>query len=337
MKKYLIALLFIFFLSESKAQIKLNDFGRIVLNTHLPESMKIPGGAKDLLKNKLSQITSNNGLGGSKANPRFIITARVNIGTKDIIPGPPQMIAQNIELILYIGDKYTNQTFSNTSLSIKGVGTNQDKAFINAFKKINPKNKNILSFLKEGKNKIINFFNTECDFILKKAQSLAEQEKYDEAIYRLSQVPEVSKVCYYKSLESLALIYQQKIDVDCNIKLNEAQITWAAAQNVDGALKAGEILSTIKPNASCQNDVSALIQKIDDKLKADEKKRWKFKIKQYEDRVEAQREQTRIAEEKSIRDDKYRENQAQRNNQLDKIRINAYREIAVEYAKNNLQ
>lgn len=37
-------------------------------------------------------------MGGSQANPRFIITANVNVGTKDIIAGPPQMIAQNIEV-----------------------------------------------------------------------------------------------------------------------------------------------------------------------------------------------------------------------------------------------
>jgi len=42
----------------------------------------------------------------------------------------------------------------------------------------------------------------------------------------------------------------------------------------------------------------------------------------------------RLAEEKSIRDDEFRENQAIRNLELDKIRVNAYREVAVEYAKN---
>jgi len=47
-----------------------------------------------------------------------------------------------------------------------------------------------------------------------------------------------------------------------------------------------------------------------------------------------QKEQVRIAEAKSIRDDQYRENQSQRNAELDKIRINANREISIEYAKN---
>ena len=92
-------------------------------------------------------------------------------------------------------------------------------------------------------------------------------------------------------------------------------------------------------------EIDAFIKTIDAKLKADEKARWQFKMKQYADKIAAQKEQVRIAEAKSIRDDEYRENQSQRdaeyrekqavrNSELDKIRVSAYRDVAVEYAKN---
>jgi hypothetical protein len=97
--------------------------------------------------------------------------------------------------------------------------------------------------------------------------------------------------------------------------------------------------------ASCQADVAVFIKTIEAKLKADEKARWQFKMKQYTDKVSAQKEQFRISEEKSKRDDVYRENQSQRNAvaqekqsqrnyELDKIRVSAYRDVGVEYAKN---
>ena len=86
--------------------------------------------------------------------------------------------------------------------------------------------------------------------------------------------------------------------------------------------------------AYCQDKVTSLINIIDLKLKADEKAHWQFKMKQYADKVAAQKEQVRIAEEKSKRDDVYREKQSQRNYELDKIRVSAYRDVAVEYAKN---
>lgn len=329
----------------SCAQVNLDDFGRIVLNAYLSDNAALPVEAKNLLLNKLNQISSNNGMGGSLVNPRFIVTANINIGTKDIVAGPPEMIAQNMEVTLFIGDAITNTIFSNTTLNLKGVGTNENKAFIEAFKNINPKNKEITNFVEEGKNKIINYYSTQCAFIIKESQTLVKQEKYEEAIYQLSLVPNVCKDCYYKCLDSLTSVYQKKIDRDCVSKMNEAKIAWASSSNSDGAEKAGEILSTINPFASCQKEVNTFIKSIDSKLKADEKVKWELKVKQYEDKVAKEKEEMRIAEDKSKRDDAYRENQAQRdavaqekqsqrNYELDKIRVNAYRDVAMEYAKN---
>lgn len=335
MKKIqLVILLILSFQFHIQAQAKLEDFGRIILNTYLPDNSSIPAEAKKALETKLNQITTNNGMGGSSANPRFIITAILNVGTKDIIPGPPQMIAQNIDVTLYVGDAITNTVFSNTVVSIKGVGTNENKSLIDAIKNINPKNKDISAFLEEGKNKIISYYTTQCDFIIKDAETLAKQEKFDEAIYKLALMPEVCKECYFKCLDNLTTIYQQKINADCKSKFNEAKTTWSANQTPVGAEKAGDILSVINPEASCQSDITLFIKNIDTKLKADEKARWQFKMKQYADKIAIKKDQIRIAEEKGRRDDVYRENQSARNLELDKIRANSYREIAIEQARN---
>ena len=332
--KFLTTAILSLVLNISFAQINLNDFGRIILNSHISEKLELTSEVKNTLLTKLDQISSSNGMGGSQINPRFIITANVTIGTKDIIAGPPQMLAQNLELSLFIGDAITNTIFSTISLSLKGVGTNENKAYIDAFKNINPKNKEVVAFLEEGKTKIINYYSTNCDFILKDAQALTKQEKYDEAIYKLSLVPDVCKECYFKCLDTLTAIYQKKIDADCKIKLNQAKSLWAAQQSPIGAEKAGDILSTINPMASCQGEIESFIKTIDTKLKADEKARWEFKMKQYADKIEAQKEQVRITEEKEKRDDTYRETQSTRNYEIDKIRVNSYREVAIEYARN---
>ena len=99
-----IAILFCFL--NSNAQ-KLDDFGRIVINPYLPEYLEIPSGAARLLSTKLDQLTTQSGLGGAEVNPRFVITPQINIGTKDIIAGPPQMIAQNIELTIIRDGSFT--------------------------------------------------------------------------------------------------------------------------------------------------------------------------------------------------------------------------------------
>ncbi len=340
-------LVFILFLSVGllKGQVKLDDFGRISLNPYLSENSGLPAESQKLLLNKLNQIVVNNGISGSQVNPRFVITAEINIGTKDIIAGPPQMIAQNMDVTIFIGDAMKNSKFSTVTVSVKGVGTNENKAFIEAIKTINPKNKEIVAFLEEGKRKIIDYYTTQCDFIIKDAQVLVKQQQYDEAIYQLSLVPDVCKECYFKCLDTLGSIYQKKIDADCKTKLNDAKMIWAASQNPAGAEKAADILSDINPMASCQSNVSGFIKSIDAKLKADEKARWEFKMKQYADKIAAQKEKVRIAEENGKRDDAYRENQSKReavaqekqsnrNFEMDKLRVGAYRDVAIEQARN---
>ena len=249
--KKLILLILIAFQFNGTAQVKLDDFGRIVLNTYLPDYNSIPAEAKKALETKLSQITTNNGMGGSSVNPRFIITAVLNVTTKDIVPGPPQMIAQNIDVTLFVGDAITNTVFSNTIVSVKGVGTNENKALIDAIKNINPKNKNITAFLEEGKNKIISYYATQCDFIIKDAETHAKQEQFDEAIYKLALVPEVCKECYFKTSELVANLFQQKIDADCKDKLAKAKIFWSGQKNSKKAEEVIDIISDINPNANC--------------------------------------------------------------------------------------
>jgi hypothetical protein len=244
-------------------------------------------------------------MGGSAVNPRFIITAVLNVGTKDIIPGPPQLIAQNIDVTLFVGDAITNTVFSNIVLSIKGVGTNDNKALIDVFKNINPKNKDLTAFLEEGRNKIISYYTTQCDFVIKDAETLAKQEKFDEAIYKLALVPEVCKDCYFKTSEIVGILFQQKIDTDCKAKLAKAKLLWSGRQNQNKAEEVIEILSEVHPNANCFTDVSNFAKQIEAKLKVDEKARFKLALKKYNDKIA-----------------------------LEKQQINAYKEIAVEYAKN---
>lgn len=195
MKTLIISIIIVLpILSFAQNSVKPDDFGRIVLNTYIPEQIDIPSEAKKLLNTKLTQIASNNGMGGSSVNERFIITSNVNIGTKDIIAGPPQMIAQNVDVTFFIGDAIENTIFSNLTIALKGVGTNENKALIEAFKRINVNDKRFTSFIEKGKNKIVGYYASKCDFIIKDAVTLAKLEKYNQAIYTLSLVPEVCQL-----------------------------------------------------------------------------------------------------------------------------------------------
>jgi FKBP-type peptidyl-prolyl cis-trans isomerase (trigger factor) len=94
------------------------------------------------------------------------------------------------------------------------------------------------------------------------------------------------------------------------------------------------LLTSIDPNSSAQKEAKLLINKIDKKLRSDQKARWELKVKQYNDRIALKKESIRNAEEKSKRDAIASEINSNRNFELDKMRINSYRDVAVTYAKN---
>ncbi|MEI6683852.1 MAG: hypothetical protein WCO44_14570 [Bacteroidota bacterium] len=282
---------------------KTDDAGRISLNPVVSDEITgMPAEAITFLKTKLQQCVALNGLGATGSNMRFLITANVTTTTKDILPGPPPKIAQNLEVTFFIVDYNEKKVFSSVLIAIKGVGTNETKAYIDAIKNIKPSSPDLKNFVEMGKMKIIEFYNSNCDFILEQGRSLASQKKFEEAITVYTSVPEVCKDCYIRALAGVGPVYQQYIDNNCRLLLNNAKSAWIGNQNADGAAKAGSSLAQIDPQAQCYPEAAQLMGQIEKKVLADENREWNFKMKKHDDGVE-----------------------------MEKIRIQAYKEVGLSY------
>ncbi len=265
---------------------KSDDGARIVLSAYIPNQIEgLTPIVQNNLTNKLSQIASANGMGGS-ANSRFVITTNVSVLTKDITPTAPPMHAYTIEVTLYIGDGIDGTLFSSQSITLKGVGTNESKAYIAALNGLKVKDPIYQTFIEKGKNKIVEYYNSKCDFILKEAQSLTSQSKFDEAIGKLTSIPEVCKVCYDKAMDAVGPIYQKQIDKECKLKLAEANNAWNTNQDSTGASNASESLAQIDPNASCFKEAQAFSSKIAKRIQEIDKREWSFKMKEQQDDVD---------------------------------------------------
>ena len=292
MKKILLSLLMIIgYNAYSQNTLgKSDDAARITLAAYVPQQIdKMPDAARSILANKLNQIVTQNGMGGAANNERFIITANVNVISKDLTATAPPMTALVLEVTLYIGDGFVGTKFSSTSISVKGVGESETKAYISALKGISPTNSNIQSFVGNGKSKIIEYYNSKCDFIIKEAQTLVSQNNFEEAIFKLTSVPEVCKECYDKCMDAVGPIYQKQIDRECKSKLMEANTAWNAAQDSYGADTAGGILAQIDPNASCYKEALALSNKIAQRIKEIDQRDWKLQLKEQQDNVDIQK------------------------------------------------
>ena len=283
-----------------------DDVARIALASYVPQQIeKMPEEARSLLQNKLNQVASQNGMGGNSKNERFFITCNVAVLTRDITPSVPPMTALTLEITLYIGDAVDGKKFSTVSKSIVGVDQNETKAYIDALRKLKPTDPAIKNFVEEGKAKIIEFYNSQCDFIINEAKSLAGQGKFDESLSKLSSVPTVCKDCHHKIHGLVPGIYQQKIDNECKKILTQANSVWKSKLNLEGADAASKLLKNIPPGSSCAGDADRLVDEISKRVFELDKREWDFKLQVYQDGVD-----------------------------LEKAVIQAARDIGVAYAEN---
>jgi len=276
------------------AQSNQEDKNRIALTAWVPDQIEgMPASATNLLENKLSQVATKNGMSGDAMNSRFIISANVSVITKNIVPGPPTMVALGLDATLYIGDGYTGQAFESMNLSLKGVGNNETKAYLDGIKMIKPGNTEVQAFIERGKTKIINYYKANCDLILKQVQSLEAQNQFEEALFQLSGIPSACEECYTKALNAIGPVYQKMIDRDCKIKLQEAKSAWNSGQDRASADAAGQILSTIEPSSSCYGEVKTLTDDIAKRVLVVDGREWKFILRAQEqesERIQAARD-----------------------------------------------
>lgn len=289
MKKILLILVAFAFglnLSAQNSQGKTDDLGRIALAAIVPDQAEgIPQSARQLLANKMEQIAVQNGLGAAASNPRFCIVPVVNVLSKEITPTAPPMQALNLDVTFYIVDAASQTIFSQTNIQVKGVGQTEDKAYMQALKNVNVKAGQFKGFIEKGKEKILEYYNSQCDVVLKGAQALAGQKKYEESLFTLLSVPDVCRECFDKSMDLSVDIYKQYANYKCTEYMSGAKAAWAN-MNAD---KAAEFLGKITPDMECYEQAVKLADEITQKQLADGANVWQFKMKQYDDSVEKEK------------------------------------------------
>jgi len=251
---------------------------RMSLTVWIPDNIDgLTTAAKQNLRNKLSQIISNNGIYANPANSRFVITANVIMLEKYIVAGPPAKQLYKLDVTFYIGDGYEGKVFSNYNTSVTGVGENETKAFMNALRGISTNSHEYQSFISQGKARIIDFYNRQCEFILKEARTMASLQDYDTALSQLLSVPDVSAECWNKAMDEALPVFQQKIDTECKSLILEATNEWNAGQSWNAASRAGTILSMINPHSACFDEALKLSDKIAKRILEVDDREWNFK------------------------------------------------------------
>ena len=302
MKKLLYLLLLGLFSVTALAQTD-----RISINVFVPED-DLPAEAHTMLVTKLNQVVTNYGLADNGLTDRFYLTANVLVTTKDILPTTPPRVSQKAEVVLFIGDVIDNKIYGSLSLPIVGVGQNENKAFINAFQKMPVKSKAIEDFMDGTKEKIVLYYQQNGNVIIENSEFLAKSGQYDEALASLLSIPDFCGDISEASQEAALKVFQMKIDSEGKESLKKAQLLWEANQTEDVVPEVLEILQGVHPDSSSSSGCDALVSKMTNHLNSkkvrkereiaeakskaeeQEKKEWDFKMRQYEDNLELERQ-----------------------------------------------
>lgn len=255
----------------------------IQLYLYAPNQVEnIPGASMEYLINNLSSAVTADGLAAqNEYMTQFILIPKVNVASKSIITNTQTQVVLNIDISLQVVDGMSGTLYASSIVNVKGVGTNETKAYNSAFRSINKNQQQIVLLVKAAKQKIMSYYEAEADNIIKKANLLAAKNNYEEAFFLLSMIP--SQCSKFDASISAGLSLWEKYKVySCNTSLAKAEAIWVSGQDYNAAIRATEYLCQILPDSDCYAKARQLYNEIKKKVGD----LWKYEMKQYNTEAE---------------------------------------------------
>ncbi len=240
----------------------------IPVNVIVLDEQGLDANSVNILKNRLTDIASKQGLIADMDYTQFFVGAKINIQDKQVVAGPPAQVVTVYGLNIYVADLNNKKVFSSVYLDLKGVGQSEHKSLNSALSRVTPANTKITQAISEGKSKIVDYYNNRYKEILAMADRAAKLNDYAQAIALCSSIP----VCTRGGQEATkkAFEYYDKYRDELNEYLyNEAKAAWYASQNEEGAVYAADLLSGIDPQSSSYDKASKLLNEIKSQVRKD--------------------------------------------------------------------
>tara|TARA_B110000977_G_C11047009_1_gene480923 strand:+ start:893 stop:1978 length:1086 start_codon:yes stop_codon:yes gene_type:complete len=248
-------------LSQPQTEL-LKDTQRIEIKPFYSKA-KFDSKTGNLLLSKINKLLNKQGL--SSYGSRFVIWPRVDLLSQESTSSTSKMYVTELDVTFYIGDNQEQTIFAQNNYTVKGVGSNKDKSYYNALKKIKSTNDESLYFITEAKSRIIDLFNSNCKIIISESIQLSERNEFDKALSNLMSIPSVCYECYNNAQEVAVEIFSSKQESECGQNITKA----SAAILKDDFDLAIDIISKIYPDVSCYSEAQEILSKIDDEMCSD--------------------------------------------------------------------
>lgn len=271
----------------------------IYISVAMPNDCILDINTKTILKNKILQILSKEGVAGTEFGAVVMVPEVSIINSNSIYGGMRQIFSVELGITVTVRNMITNTVFNTIQISSNGEGYSDVEAKRSAINKINVLDNRYSEFVKVTKSKIHDYYKNNTDALIAKANTLASQQMFDEALALLSTYPE-SLPGYANVSNVMISIFKKCQSQYCNQILLSAQAAYSRRDYDDAA----DLVSMVDAQSSCATQAKVLLNSIKKEMD-----------KQYHDAVEMEKDKIRSDE------------------QIRTAQINAIKDIAIAYFK----
>lgn len=192
-------------------------------------TQNISDASASLLYNRLNQAVSLNGLASTDNSNRFLLISTVSVLSIEPTTTTPVNYVAEIEITMFIVDNVKKLLMSQETMTKKGVSDNETKAVQEAIKSLKARDPKLKKMITVAKNRIIDYYNNECETVIETINAYLEMEMYDEALNELNAIPQIDAEldCYNNSIEILSKISkEQQESSNNNIKNDNPNTSW---------------------------------------------------------------------------------------------------------------
>lgn len=270
-------------------EVDLSNKLSIKLTPFVSNKLDLPSSGLTLLKNKINSAISQVGIGGEGSNARFIIGPSITEVSKNITSTAPPKHANTYNITLLVVDVVSETVFNTYSAEIKGVGDSEEKAFLSALRNLDLRGQSFVDFLLNAEDKIIKYYNDNCEAIITEAEAEASMRNFENAYALLSSVPSEAMECFTSVQGKKQEYFKASLNVACNELLLQMKAELGKFNDPSGAgfnPKAMDYYSLIDSKSECyaeaQKEYKKYLAKLDPKAKRD----WEEKMQRYNNELE---------------------------------------------------
>ena len=234
------------------------------------------------LGKKMSDIAVKTGLSAAKKTSGIIMYPVFSIESEEVVEGGMQkIIVVSADISFLVKHVESEIIFASHNVQIRGSGSTRKRAIDDVITRISVRDADFNQFVVSARQKIFDYFVSNCMNIQLTAQSYAKRNEYETAIALLASVPDVAP-CYPQMLKEIESIYPAYQEQKCKELLQKALSLYSAHEYIEALY----VLHDLKFfDTDCANDANALSLAIEAKLTVEEQREWDFMIHESNNRA----------------------------------------------------